>query len=95
MTGIWYVPFQKIKNENCGGDPATSGADATAITNNNDQKESGITVPKEVSQEGNEETKKTNDKRALDDSCHTLGSLFRGDYYDVPGEQQQWRKRWW
>ena len=53
------------------------------------QKESRSTVPKEVSQEDNEETKETDNKRALDDSCHTLDSLFRGDYYDVSGGRQQ------
>ena len=41
-----------------------------------------------MSQEGNEETEETNDKRALDDSCHTLDSLFRSDYYDVLGGRQ-------
>ena len=72
-----------------GGDPATGSADATAVTNKNVQKESGSTVPKEVPPEGNEETKETDDKGALDDSCHTLDSLFRDDYYDVPGGRQQ------
>ena len=59
-----------------GGDSATGGADATAVTNNNDQKESGSTVPKEVSQEDNEETKVAGNEHGLNDACHTLDSLF-------------------
>ena len=42
-----------------------------------------------MSQEDNEETEENNDECAFDDSYHTLDSLFSGDYYDVPGGQQQ------